>query len=236
MASKKMSTPQVAQIKAELANYNIRQNYIISMHTSALETAKADLAKLKDDLIKHNVTQNNLIASMMQPLSETTDDASMRTTTDTNIRRLMKAARIDWETAWTQLRCYELEDGASICCSEECEEHDSAIDELVEAAQRGEANRRARHAPPGAVKPPVIVKAPDVPPPRVRDADNFWPFMRCKNVARALNKNPIPRSHSALLEYIAATKRISVAALKNTSPHDLFKDNANVMRGLHKVR
>jgi hypothetical protein len=68
-----------------------------------------------------------------------------------------------------------------------------------------------------------------VAPPRVRDAEENWPFMRCKNVARALRdwseSAPIPRSHHALLEYLAKKANTSVETLKKTSPRDLFKNN-----------
>lgn len=53
---------------------------------------------------------------------------------------------MDWQDAWTFIRCEELEDGASICCSEECEEHDSAILELVMAAEAGTEKRKARQS------------------------------------------------------------------------------------------
>ena len=70
----------------------------------------------------------------------------MRTVTDKNINWLMKKCGLDYEEAWKMLRCYELEDGASICCSEECEEHDSADIDLVMAAAAGEEKRHARRA------------------------------------------------------------------------------------------
>ena len=68
----------------------------------------------------------------------------MRTATDENIRRLMKKERISWHAAWMELRCKELEDGASICCTEECSDRSSAEDDLVEAARRGKKKREAR--------------------------------------------------------------------------------------------
>jgi len=75
----------------------------------------------------------------------------MRTVSDENIRRLMKLKRIGWEKAWEELRCMELEDGDSICCTEECSDRDEAIEELVEAARRGKKKRNARRA--GAGRP-----------------------------------------------------------------------------------
>jgi len=81
-------------------------------------------------------------------------------------------------------------------------------------------------------------KAPYLPPPKVRDAEENWPFMRCKNVAYTLRTRcgdpKVPRSHHALLEHIAKIARVSVETLKKTSPLDLFKDNYPVMRVLPK--
>jgi len=70
----------------------------------------------------------------------------MRTASDENIRRLMKLRRIAWYDAWMELRCMELEDGASICCTEECSDRDEADEDLVEAARRGKKKRNARRA------------------------------------------------------------------------------------------
>jgi hypothetical protein len=70
------------------------------------------------------------------------------------------------------------------------------------------------------------------PPPRIRDAERHWPYMRCKNVANALqlyyNPEPLPRNHAALLEHIARVAEVSVEVLKKTSPYELFKNNYNV--------
>ena len=76
---------------------------------------------------------------------------------------------------------------------------------------------------------------PYVPPPRVRDADRYWPYMRCKNVARALmpynydfKAAPLPRSHHALLEFIANKANMSVELLKKTNPKNIFRNNLEV--------
>ena len=174
------------------------------------------------------------------------EEPEMRTASEENVARLMRKKRIDWEEAWTELRCLELEDGDSICCSEECEGNDSAIDELVWAAEAGKKKRNERRIAQGRPVSPDqteeedSAKAPYIAPPRVRDAEKFWPFMRCKNVARAIAKSQpywgekrnIPRSHHGLLEYIARATSLSVETLKKTHPVGLFKDNYTFMRAL----
>jgi len=177
-------------------------------------------------------------------------EPEMRTATDKNIRTLMKKHRIGWEEAWKELRCLELEDGDSICCTEECSEREDEADEdLVEAARRGKKKREARQAGAGrhvsyedkATKGEDSVKPPYIAPPKVRDAEKFWPFMRCKNVANALRCSTllnrgiaIPRNHHGLLEYIAKAGKVSVETLKKTDARDLFKDNYLVMAALGK--
>ena len=78
----------------------------------------------------------------------------------------------------------------------------------------------------------VVKKTVYEPPPRVRD-EGQWPYMRCKNIVRALykiyrNYNKIPRSHYALLEYIAKLKKVSVEDLKKTSVVEYFKKDPNL--------
>jgi hypothetical protein len=71
-------------------------------------------------------------------------------------------------------------------------------------------------------------------PPRVRDADHFWPYMRCKNIVRELMRNKkIPTSHYGLLEYIAKIKRVSIETLKKTNPHIYFKGDLRVAKVLN---
>jgi hypothetical protein len=171
-------------------------------------------------------------------------EPEMRTATDENIKRLMKETGLDWEEAWTELRCKELEDGQSICCTEECSDRDEAIEELVEAARRGKKKRNARRKAAGrqvsdTEEDEDSSKKPYIAPPKVRDAEINWPFMRCKNVANVLhggwaNKPPIPRNHHGLLEYIAKAAKVSVETLKQTSARELFKDNYLVIKALGK--
>jgi hypothetical protein len=176
-------------------------------------------------------------------------EPEMRTVTDENIKRLVKEKGLDWEEAWKELRCKELEDGDSICCTEECSDRDEADEDLVEAARRGKKNRAARRKAAGchvsyedkaSEGQDSVVKAPYIAPPKVRDAEFNWPFMRCKNVANALQgvwaKKPIPRNHHALLEHIAKAAKVSVETLKQTSARELFKDNYLVIKALGKAR
>jgi hypothetical protein len=86
-----------------------------------------------------------LAATVKAPLSsDDDDDAPLSSDNDADIKKVMKEMRMDWYDAWTYIRCIELEEGASICCSEECEDHTSAIDELVESAKIGKKKRNAR--------------------------------------------------------------------------------------------
>jgi hypothetical protein len=111
------------------------------------------------------------------------------------------------------------------------------MDELVAAARRGKKKRRERRGY-ASEEEKEKEKVPYVPPPKVRDAEQFWPFMRCKNVANALvtryADSKIPRNHHALLEHIAKIAKMSVEELKKTSPWVLFKDNYRVMGVLGK--
>ena len=174
------------------------------------------------------------------------EEPEMREASEKNIRRLMKEKRIDWEAAWTELRCLELEDGASICCSEECSDRDEAIDDLVEAARRGKKKRLARRGQTVSDdeekedKDSIVVR-PYVAPPKVRDAELNWPFMRCKNVVNALQRSQAmrfygdpPKNHHGLLEYIAKIAKVDVETLKKTSPHEAFKGNYYVIQALGK--
>jgi len=86
-----------------------------------------------------------------EKLAVTVKEAPLSSDNDADIKKVMKEMRMDWEDAWIYIRCIELEDGASICCSEECEDHSSAIDELVESAKIGKKKRNARRL--GAGRP-----------------------------------------------------------------------------------
>jgi hypothetical protein len=77
--------------------------------------------------------------------------------------------------------------------------------------------------PPSQMEPPSQTPS-YVPPPRVRDAERNWPFMRCKNLVRILKiKNP-SKNHHGLLEQLAHHHKMTVEELKKTSPKDLFQN------------
>ena len=226
---------------------------------SALQEKKAQLqqklaeAKILEEEIASLIRAGNAERAAKfatAPANEVVQqEPEMRTATDENVERLMRKKRIDWVAAWTELRCKELEDGESICCSEECEGNDSAIDELVWAAEAGKQKRKERRiaqgrpvSPDASEREDSAVVAPYVAPPRVLDAELNWPFMRCKNVVKALQRSQSmwiygdpPKNHHGLLEYIAKVAKVSVEVLKKTSPRDLFKDNYIVMQALGKA-
>ena len=174
-------------------------------------------------------------------VNTTVPSGPLRTDNEADIEKVMKEMHMDWQDAWTYIRCIELEEGASICCSEECEDNDSAIDELVYSAQIGKAKRNARRRAMGRATSDnededktVEETKPYVAPPRIRYADHYWPYARCKNIVREImgaNK-VIPRSHFELLTYIANIKRVSLETLKKTSPFEYFKGDARVTKTL----
>lgn len=157
----------------------------------------------------------------------------MRTVTDENLNILLKKG-YNLENAYIKLRSFDLEDGASIACSEECEGHSSAYPKLVEAAKRGTKKRKARSSRQEKATD-LSLQEPYVAPPRVRDAERSWPFMRCKLVAKALWNHgdaPLPRSHYKLLEYIAKAAKLNLADLKKKQARVLFRSNKRVMMAL----
>jgi len=75
---------------------------------------------------------------------------------------------------------------------------------------------------------PVNVIKPYVPPPRIKEAERFWPFMVCKAIIRQLTSTSWPcpeinyRSHHALLEYLASRYNKKVHELVKTNPLDII--------------
>ena len=69
--------------------------------------------------------------------------------------------------------------------------------------------------------PPVSDKPKG--PPKVRDAEPYWPFMRCKNVYNAYNTHSRPKrlSHHDLLISLADMFKMSVEELKKTNPYTI---------------
>ena len=215
---------------------------------SAIEEKKLQLEqKLAEAKILEDEIQALTLAALVSPPQTqiVNEEPEMRTATEENVARLARQKRIDWTEAWTELRCKELEDGDSICCSEECEGNDSAIDELVWAAEAGKKKRKERRIAEGRPVSPAQSEDEDsskpyIAPPKVRDAEEFWPFMRCKNVVKALLRSqpsrayyePPPKNHHGLLEYIAKVAKLDMETLKKSSPRDVFKGNYYVLQAL----
>jgi hypothetical protein len=71
---------------------------------------------------------------------------------------------------------------------------------------------------------------PYVPPPRIKEAEQFWPFMVCKAIIRQLTYSywPLPeinyRSHHALLSYLATRYKMTIDELVKTNPLDIIDD------------
>jgi hypothetical protein len=72
------------------------------------------------------------------------------------------------------------------------------------------------------------------PPPRIRDAERYWPYARCKNIVQEIMgpTKTIPRSHFELLTYIAGIKGVSLETLKKTNPFEYFKGDGRVTKTL----
>lgn len=75
-------------------------------------------------------------------------------------------------------------------------------------------------------------------PPRMRDAEHFWPYMRCKNIAKELwrfrvpyNSLPkLPRSHYDLLNHLANELSMPLDTLIKTDPLEYFAKDRNIIR------
>jgi len=210
-----------------------------------------DTAKIGVWLPQLTLTQPATTAAAVEATEDDEDDEDAAVVNDTvpakplsteneaDIRKVMKEMRMNWEDAWIFIRCIELEDGASICCSEECEDHDSAVAELGESAQIGKAKRKARYRTMGRVTSDDEGEGNEetkayVPPPRIRDAEYYWPYARCKNIVQEIMgaHKTIPRSHFELLTYIAGLKGVSLDELKKTNPFNYFKDDKRVAKTL----
>jgi len=83
-------------------------------------------------------------------------------------------------------------------------------------------------------------------PPRMRDAERFWPYMRCKNIAKELwrfrvpyNSAPkLPRSHYDLLNHLANELSMPLDTLIKTDPLEYFAKDRNIIhciRGKYKM-
>lgn len=150
-----------------------------------------------------------------------TDNEELIATPD-NVEWMMNKYNLSREEAWSKIDAYNANYGTSIVKSESDQ---SEAQEILAAAEKNAIKRQSSSSE--SVNPYV-------PPPRVRDAEEFWPYMRCKNVVKAIitynySNERVPKSHYALLQYIAVYKGISVEALKMTHPSDLFDTNPYIM-------
>lgn len=155
-------------------------------------------------------------------LKENDTDSEELMATPDNIEWMMSKYNLSREEAWSKIDAYNAKYGTSTAKSDSDQ---SEAQEILEAAEKNAMKRQSNYTE--SVKPYV-------PPPRVRDAEEFWPYMRCKNVVKAIicytySNEQVPRSHYALLTYIAKYKGISVEALKKTHPADLFESNPYIM-------
>ena len=124
---------------------------ISRLDDSILKNAVHTLVSSYCPIMLQTLVKNEIVPAVatVPAVPAVPEEPEMRTATEKNIRRLMKERRIDYEAAWMELRCKELEDGDSICCTEECSDRSSAEDDLVEAARRGKEKRNARRAAAG---------------------------------------------------------------------------------------
>lgn len=70
-------------------------------------------------------------------------------------------------------------------------------------------------------------------PPKVRDAEGFWPFMRCKNVYKA-HGGTCRMSHHELLISLADKFNMSVEQLKKTDPYTINGIQGLPQRGYYE--
>jgi len=69
-----------------------------------------------------------------------------------------------------------------------------------------------------------------VPPPRVLDAEKYWPATRCRNLARLILKEKPSRNHFGLIQQLSSHYKMTPEQFKKTKPEDLLKNNRGVLR------
>ena len=69
-----------------------------------------------------------------------------------------------------------------------------------------------------------------VPPPRVLDAEKYWPASRCRNLARLILKEKLSRNHFGLIQQLSSHYKMTPEQFKKTKPEDLLKNNRGVLR------
>ena len=62
------------------------------------------------------------------------------------------------------------------------------------------------------------------PPPRVLDAEQYWPASRCRNLAKEVLREKLSRNHFGLIQQLSSHYKITPEEFKRTNPFDLLKD------------
>jgi hypothetical protein len=82
------------------------------------------------------------------------------------------------------------------------------------------------------------VQEPDytyVPPPRVLDAEQYWPASRCRNLAKEVLREKLSRNHFGLIQQLSSHYKITPEEFKRTNPFDLLK-NTGILRKILNYR
>ena len=82
------------------------------------------------------------------------------------------------------------------------------------------------------------VQEPDytyVPPPRVLDAEQYWPASRCRNLAKEVLREKLSRNHFGLIQQLSSHYKITPEEFKKTNPFDLLK-NTGILRKILNYR
>jgi hypothetical protein len=82
------------------------------------------------------------------------------------------------------------------------------------------------------------VQEPDytyVPPPRVLDAEQYWPASRCRNLAKEVLREKPSRNHFGLIQQLSSHYKMTPEEFKRTNPFDLLK-NTGILRKILNYR
>jgi len=73
------------------------------------------------------------------------------------------------------------------------------------------------------------------PPPRVLDAEQYWPASRCRNLAKEVLREKPSRNHFGLIQQLSSHYKITPEEFKKTNPFDLLK-NTGILRKILNYR